>query len=62
MNTNKLKGLIAEKGFTQSSFASMLGLSPASITHILKVKKTDTDTLLKMCKVLNVESKILLDI
>lgn len=60
MNTNKLKGLIAEKGFTQSSFAQMLGLSPASITHILKVGKTDTDTLLKMAEILEVEPQILL--
>ena len=60
MNINKLKGLIAEKGFTKSSFAEMLGLSPASITHILKVKKTDTDTLLKMCEILEVEPQILL--
>lgn len=60
MNTNKLKGLIAEKGFTLSSFAKEIGTSGSALTHIIKVKKTDTNTLLKMCEVLEVEPNVLL--
>jgi len=60
MNVNKLKGLIAEKGFTKESFAKMLGMSGAGLSYIIKNKRTDTDTLLKMCEVLDVEPQILL--
>lgn len=60
MNMNKLKGLIAEKGFTKSSFAQKIGITGSTLNYIIKVGKTDTDTLLKMCEVLEVEPQILL--
>ena len=60
MNIDKLKGLMREKGFTQTAFSEQLGLTRQALAHIVKVKKTDTDTLLKMCEILNVEPQILL--
>ena len=60
MNTQKLKGLLVEKGFTYKSFAEKVGISTVGLSVIMKNKRTSTDTLLKMCEILDVEPQILL--
>ena len=60
MNVNRLKGLLVEKGFTYKVFAEKVGISTVGLSVIMKNKRTSTDTLLKMCEILEVESKTLL--
>jgi len=60
MNTNKLKGLMKEKGYTYAIFIEMIGISMTALQNCLKKGKTDTQTLLKMCDVLNVTPNDLL--
>ena len=61
MNTNRLKGLIREKGYTQISFCDKVGVSITVLKNCFKNKKTDTDTLKKMCEVLEVSSSTILN-
>ena len=62
MNTNKLKGLLIEKGYTYYSFSQKIGISKDGLALLIKKGRTNTDTLIKICKELNVESKTLLEI
>ena len=48
MNTNRLKGLIVEKGYTQISFCDKIGVSITVLKNCFKKGKTDTETLKKM--------------
>jgi DNA-binding Xre family transcriptional regulator len=61
MNTNRLKGLIVEKGYTQIGFCDKIGVSITVLKNCLKKGKTDTETLRKMCKVLEVSSSTILN-
>ena len=61
MNTNKLKGLIVEKGYTQISFCNKIGVSITVLKNCFKKGKTDTETLKKMCEVLEVQSSTILN-
>jgi len=61
MNTNRLKGLIVEKGYTQIGFCDKIGVSITVLKNCLKKGKTDTETLKKMCEVLEVSSSTILN-
>ena len=61
MNTNRLKGLIVEKGYTQMGFCDKIGVSITVLKNCLKKGKTDTETLKKMCEVLEVSSSTILN-
>ena len=61
MNTNKLKGLLKEKGFTYIQFVALTGISMTALQNCLKKGKTDTETLKKMCEVLEVSSSTILN-
>jgi len=61
MNINKLKGLLKEKGFTYIQFVALTGISMTALQNCLKKGKTDTETLKKMCEVLEVSSSTILN-
>jgi len=61
MNINKLKGLLKEKGFTYIQFVALAGISMTALQNCLKKGKTDTETLKKMCEVLEVSSSTILN-
>jgi len=61
MNTNKLKGLLKEKGYTYIQFVALTGISMTALQNCLKKGKTDTETLKKMCEVLEVSSSTILN-
>lgn len=56
MNSNKLRGVIAERGFSQRDVANAIGISEK--TFYLKMKKGvfGTDEAEKMIKLLNIEN------
>jgi DNA-binding XRE family transcriptional regulator len=60
MNTQKLKGLLREKGYTYDTFAIAIGVSRQAVVNCLKKGNTSTDNLLKMAQILEVEPQILL--
>lgn len=60
MNVQKLKGLLREKKYTYKSFSELIGISTMGLSLIMKNEKTNTETLLKMCHVLNVTPNDLL--
>ena len=61
MNINKLKGLLKEKGYTYIQFSHLAGISLTALQNCLKKGKTDTQTLKKMCEVLEVSSSTILN-
>ena len=61
MNINKLKGLLKERGYTYVEFVSLSGISMTALQNCLKKGKTDTETLKKMCEVLEVSSSTILN-
>ncbi len=58
MNTNKLRGIIAERGLSQRKVAEYLGMSDK--TFYLKVKKGvfGTDEVQKMVELLKIENPV----
>lgn len=59
MNLKKLKGVMAEKDFTQSKLASMLGLSLKSFSAKMKGKtEFKVNELAKISKILDVDPSI----
>ena len=56
MNTNKLRGIIAEHGLTQEKVAVAIGITPK--TFYLKMKKGvfGTDEVIKMVQLLQIEN------
>jgi DNA-binding Xre family transcriptional regulator len=60
MNVQKLKGLLREQKYTYKSFSKIIGISAIGLSLIMKNEKTNTETLLKMCDVLNVTPNDLL--
>jgi DNA-binding Xre family transcriptional regulator len=61
MNINKLKGLLKERGYTYVEFVSLAGISLTALQNCLKKGKTDTETLKKICEVLEVSSSTILN-
>ena len=61
MNINKLKGLLKEKGYTYIEFSALAATSLTALQNCLKKGKTDTQTLKKMCEVLEVSSSTILN-
>lgn len=62
MNLKKLKGAMAEKDFTQSKLASMLGLSLKSFSAKINGKtEFKVNELAKISKILDVDPSIFFD-
>lgn len=62
MNVAKLKGAMAEKGFTQKELAKRLGWSERTLYLRLAKGRFGTDEAQRIGEILNVERKTLVDI
>ena len=56
VNTNKLRGIIAERGLDQKDVAKMIGKSPKTFYEKMKKGKFDSDEIMKMVSGLNIEN------
>jgi predicted transcriptional regulator len=56
VNTNKLKGLIVESGYSQKSFAKALGIPAGTFYHKMKRGIFGSDEMQKMVELLGMEN------
>lgn len=57
VNINKLKGLIVEKGFTQSEMAKKMGISDRTFYNKMKRKVFNSDEIVEMASILSIGEK-----
>lgn len=58
VNTNKLRGIIAERGLDQKDVAEMIGKSPKTFYEKMKRGKFDSDEIMQMVYGLNIENPV----
>lgn len=58
VNTNKLRGIIVERGLSQQDVAEMIGKSPKTFYEKMKKGKFDSDEIMKMVSGLAIENPI----
>lgn len=58
VNTNKLRGIIAERGLDQKDVAELIGKSPKTFYEKMKKGKFDSDEITKMVSGLNIENPV----
>lgn len=58
VNTNKLRGIIAEKGLDQKDVAEMIGKSPKTFYEKMKKGKFDSDEIMLMVSGLNIKNPV----
>ena len=57
MNANKLRGKMAENGFTQKALAAIIGKSENSLSRKLRGKTPfNTDEIMSICDALHIDS------
>lgn len=56
INTNKLKGIMVEKGYTGEQLAKVLGISSKTFYSKMKKRVFGSDEIQKMVKVLEIEN------
>lgn len=56
MNTAKLRGIIAERGYSQKSVAKHLGITPKTFYSKMKKGVFGTDEVSRMVKLLTIEN------
>jgi len=56
VDVNKLKGLIIERGLTQTEVYNMMGLSKRQWQGRMEKKKFDSDDMLKLISILEIEN------
>ena len=56
VNTNKLRGIIAERGLDGKDVAEMIGKSPKTFYEKMKKGKFDSDEIMKMVSGLNIDN------
>lgn len=56
VNTNKLRGIIAERGLDQKDVADMIGKSPKTFYEKMKRGKFDSDEIMSMVSGLSIEN------
>ncbi len=56
VNTAKIKGMIAEKGMTQSQVARVLEISDDTFYRKMKLGKFTTDEAYELIQILNIEN------
>ena len=56
VNTNKLRGIIAERGLDGKNVAEMIGKSPKTFYEKMKKGKFDSDEIMQMVNGLNIEN------
>lgn len=62
MNISKLKGVMAEKGFTQKALAKKLNWSERTLYLRIKKEKFGTDEAEKIGEILDIDRKTLVEI
>lgn len=55
MNTDKLRGIIAERGMTQEKVAIAIGVTPKTFYSKMKKGVFGTDEVIKMVELLRIE-------
>ncbi len=55
IDTNKLRGKIAENGFSQREIAEIIGVTPKTFYDKMKRGIFDSDEMYKMVELLNIE-------
>ena len=58
VNTNKLRGIIAERGLDQKDVAKLIGKSPKTFYEKMKRVKFDSDEISKMVTGLNITNPV----
>lgn len=58
VNTNKLRGIIAERGLDQKDVAQMIGKSPKTFYEKMKKGKFDSDEIMSMVDGLCIENPV----
>lgn len=58
VNTNKLRGIIAERGFDQKDVAEMIGKSSKTFYEKMKKGKFDSDEIMQMVSGLNIQNPV----
>jgi DNA-binding XRE family transcriptional regulator len=58
VNTNKLRGIIAENGLDQKDVAEMIGKSPKTFYEKMKKGKFDSDEIMLMVSGLNIKNPV----
>jgi DNA-binding XRE family transcriptional regulator len=58
VNTNKLRGIIAERGLDQKDVAELIGKSPKTFYEKMKKGKFDSDEITKMVAGLSIENPV----
>lgn len=56
VNTNKLRGIIAERGLSQSKVAKTLGVTPKTFYLKMQIGRFDSDEISEMIDLLNIEN------
>ena len=56
VNTNKLRGIIAERGLDQKDVAEMIGKSPKTFYEKMKKCKFDSDEIMLMVSGLDIKN------
>lgn len=58
VNTNKLRGIIAERGLDQKDVAKMIGKSSKTFYEKMKKGKFDSDEIMQMVAGLNISNPV----
>ena len=61
MNVKKFKALLIEQGYTLGSFSVKSNIPLSNISRMIRTGDTKVSTLVKICKVLEVEANVLLN-
>lgn len=56
VNTNKLRGIIAERGLDQKDVAEMIGKTPKTFYEKMKKGKFDSDEIMQMVEGLDIKN------
>lgn len=56
MNVDKLRGIIAERGFTQEKVAKAIGITPKTFYSKMKKGVFGTDEVMRMVELLEIEN------
>lgn len=58
VNTNKLRGIIAERGLDQTDVAEMIGKTPKTFYEKMKKGKFDSDEIMTMVSKLDIDNPV----
>lgn len=56
--TNKLRGVIAEKGYSQAHIAKIIGITPKTFYEKMKIGIFNSDEIQIMINILNIENPV----